>query len=85
MWAIPVIVGPIVLVLITVFYIGSVVNPVAHLRGLPVSIVNEDAGATIGPRHLNFGAQLQSGLIDSSAVSTLLSLTPERLPAAEPA
>jgi YhgE/Pip-like protein len=83
MWTIPVIVGPIVLVLITVFYIGSVVNPVAHLRGLPVSIVNEDAGATIGPRHLNFGAQLQSGLIDSSAVSTLLSLTPERLPAAE--
>src|SRR6476469_3222273 len=44
MWTIPVIVGPTVLVLITVFYIGSVVNPVAHLRGLPVSIVNEDAG-----------------------------------------
>jgi hypothetical protein len=32
MWTIPVIVGPIVLVLITVFYIGSVVNPVAHPR-----------------------------------------------------
>jgi YhgE/Pip-like protein len=82
-WAIPVIVGPIVLVLITVFYIGSVVNPVAHLRGLPVSIVNEDAGATIGPRRVNFGAQLQSGLIGSRTVSTLLSLTPEQLPAAE--
>lgn len=84
MWTIPMIVGSIVLVLITLFYIGSVVNPVAHLRGLPVSIVNEDAGATIGPRHVNFGAQLQSGLIGSRTVSTLLALTPEQqLPAAE--
>ena len=48
LWAIPVIVGSILMVLMTVFYIGSVVNPVGHLRGLPVSIVNEDAGATIG-------------------------------------
>jgi YhgE/Pip-like protein len=82
-WAIPVIVGSIVLVLITVLYIGSAVNPVAHLRGLPVSIVNEDVGATIGPRHVNFGAQLQSGLIGSRTVSTQLSLTPEQLSAAE--
>ena len=77
------IVGSIVLVLITVLYIGSAVNPVAHLRGLPVSIVNEDVGATIGPRHVNFGAQLQSGLIGSRTVSTQLSLTPEQLSAAE--
>jgi len=82
-WTIPVIVGSIVLVLITVLYIGSVVDPVAHLRGLPVSIVNEDAGASIGPRHVNFGAELQSGLIGSRTVSTLLSLTPQQLPAAE--
>ena len=48
-WMIPAIVGSIVLVLATVFYVGSVVNPVGHLRGLPVSIVNEDVGASIGP------------------------------------
>src|SRR5271169_632040 len=61
LWAIPVIVGSILLVLVTVVYIGSVVNPVGHLRGLPVSIVNDDAGATIGARHVDFGVQLQSG------------------------
>jgi hypothetical protein len=82
-WAIPVIVGSILLVLVTVFYVGSVVNPVGHLRGLPVSIVNEDAGASVGPRHVDLGAQLQSGLTSSRTVSTLLSLTPERLQAAE--
>jgi len=71
-WTIPVIVGAIVLVLATVFYVGSVVNPIGHLRGLPVSIVNEDAGATIGPRHVDLGAQLQSGLSGSRTVSTML-------------
>ena len=48
LWAIPVIAGPILMVLVSVIYIGSVVNPVGHLRGLPVSIVNDDAGATTG-------------------------------------
>jgi len=83
LWAIPVIVGSILMVLVTVIYIGSVVNPVGHLRGLPVSIVNDDVGATIGARHVDFGARLQSGLTGSRAVSTLLSLTPERLQAAK--
>jgi YhgE/Pip-like protein len=82
-WMIPLIVGSIMLVLITVFYIGSVVDPVAHLRGLPVSIVNQDTGAGIGPRRVDLGAQLQSGLSASRTVSTLLALTPQRLPAAE--
>jgi YhgE/Pip-like protein len=83
LWTVPVVVGAVVLVLITTFYIGSVVNPVGHLRGLPVSLVNEDAGATIGSRHVDLGDQLQSGLTSSRVVSTLLALTPERLSAAE--
>jgi YhgE/Pip-like protein len=82
LWAIPVIVGSVVMVLVTVIYIGSVVHPVGHLRGLPVSIVNDDAGATLRARHVDLGAQLQSGLTGSRAVSSLLSLTPERLQAA---
>ena len=54
-----VIVASITLVLITVFYIGSVVDPVAHLRGLPLSIVDRDTGASVGPQQLDLGAQLQ--------------------------
>jgi YhgE/Pip-like protein len=83
LWAIPLIVGPILMVLVTVVYIGSVVNPVSHLHGLPVSIVNDDAGATIGPRHVDFGAELQTGLTGSRAVSSRLSMTSERLSAAK--
>ena len=56
---VPVIVGSIMLVLITVFYIGSFVDPVAYLRGLPVSIVDQDTGASVGRQHVDLGAQLQ--------------------------
>src|ERR1700760_2365582 len=82
-WTVPAIVGSILLVLITVFYIGSVVDPGAHLHGLPVSIVDQDTGASIGPRHVDLGDQLESGLTGSRRVSNLLALTPERLSAAE--
>ncbi len=83
LWTIPVIVGAIVLVLMTVFYIGSVVDPVSHLHGLPVSIVDEDAGASVGSRHVDLGAQLQAGLTGSRAVSRLISLIPEQRSAAQ--
>ena len=52
----------------TTFYIGSVVDPLGHLRGLPVSIVNEDSGATVGGRHVDLGAQVEAGLTGSRAV-----------------
>ena len=37
-WIFPLFVTPIAVVLLTAFYVGSVVNPVGHLRGLPVAI-----------------------------------------------
>ncbi len=46
----------------TVIYIGSVVDPVGHLHGLPVLVVNEDAGATVGPRHVDVGSQVVAAL-----------------------
>jgi YhgE/Pip-like protein len=82
-WVVPVIVGSILLLLMTVFYIGSVVDPVGHLRGLPVSIVNEDAGASIGAKRVDVGDQLQSALTGSSRVSKLLALKRETLVSAE--
>lgn len=80
---VPVVVGSIVLVLMTVFYIGSVVNPAGHLHGLPVSIVDEDAGMTVGAKHIDLGAQLEAGLTHSRKVSTLLALDQQSLAGAE--
>ena len=47
-WILPLILGCVVVVLITAFYVGSVVDPLAHLHGLPVAVVNQDRGAVIG-------------------------------------
>jgi uncharacterized phage infection (PIP) family protein YhgE len=57
----PLILGSVVVVLITVFYVGSVVDPLDHLHGLPVAVVNQDRGATIGGRRVSIGQQVQRG------------------------
>ena len=84
-WISPLIVTSIVVVLITAFYIGSVVNPAGHLHGLPVAIVNQDRGATIGTQRVDFGQQVQAGLTRSPSIAYLLGLTDTTLRAAEQA
>lgn len=83
LWAAPAIIASVLAMLMTVLYIGSVVDPAAHLRGLPVAVVNEDPGTTIGSRHVDFGQQLDSGLLSSPQVSTLLGLKPSTLAQAQ--
>lgn len=73
MWASVVGVASVVVVLMSALYIGSVVDPAAHLHGLPVALVDEDAGADVGSQRVDFGQQVQSALAGSE-VSRLLSL-----------
>ena len=85
LWAIPLIVGSVVIAVMTALYISSVINPLAHLRGLPVAVVNQDRGATTGSQHLAIGQQVQAGLLASPAVSGRLYLEVLTLPQAEQA
>jgi YhgE/Pip-like protein len=64
----------VLIVAMTLVYFGSVVNPTGHLHGLPVAVVNQDAGAEVAGQHVNFGEQIASGLIGSPAVSSRLAL-----------
>lgn len=73
-WISPLIISSVLIFLITLIYIGSVVNPLGHLSGLPVLVVNEDAGATAGGSTVQIGDQVVSGLQGSSAVTSRLSL-----------
>ena len=84
-WTIPLILASVVVAVMTVLYIGSVVNPLAHLHGLPVAVVDQDRGATIGSQHLQAGQQLQAGLLASPAVSGRLHLEVLSLSQAEQA
>lgn len=82
-WAAPALVGTVLVLLITVFYVGSVINPLGHLHGLPVSLVDEDRGVTIGHHRVDVGQQVVSGLEGSRVLSTLLSLKQSTLADAE--
>ena len=84
-WILPLILGSAVVVLITAFYVGSVVDPLAHLQSLPVAVVNQDRGAVIGTRQINIGQQVQRGLSGSTAVSGRLALTDTTLSSAQQA
>jgi len=85
LWAIPLVVASAVVAVMTALYIGSVVDPLAHLRGLPVAVVNQDRGATVGSQHLEVGQQVQAGLLASPVVSGRLQLELLTLPQAEQA
>jgi YhgE/Pip-like protein len=73
-WLPPAVLVAILVVVMTLVYFGSVVNPAAHLHGLPVAVVDEDTGGNVGTRRVDFGEQLAAGLIRSPAVSSRLGL-----------
>jgi YhgE/Pip-like protein len=73
-WVPPVVLVAVLIVAMTLVYFGSVVNPTGHLHGLPVAVVNQDAGTDIAGQHVNLGEQIASGLVGSPAVSSRLGL-----------
>jgi YhgE/Pip-like protein len=81
-WIGPLVITAVLIALIALIYIGSVVNPAGHLHGLPVIVVNQDAGATAHGRRVNLGDQIVDALQHSPAASKL-ALTMTSLDAAK--
>jgi YhgE/Pip-like protein len=73
-WLVPLVLATVFVALMSVIYIGSVINPTGHLHGLPVLIVDQDQGAVAGAEHVNIGESLTSALQRSSAISSRLAL-----------
>jgi hypothetical protein len=69
-WLPPAVLVAFLVVVMTLVYFGSVVNPTGHLDGLPVAVVDQDTGGHLGSRRVDFGAQLTAGLMHSPAVSS---------------
>ena len=74
-WLIPLVITAVFVAVMTAIYIGSVINPTGHLHGLPVIVVNEDAGASVQGKKIDIGSEIVGALEGSSAVAHRLKLT----------
>jgi YhgE/Pip-like protein len=82
-WIFPVCIPAVLITIMTFIYVGSVLNPVAHLHGLPVMVVNQDRGGDVGGPHVNEGETVVNALTHTTAVSSRLGLSVATLKEAE--
>jgi YhgE/Pip-like protein len=82
-WAFPAVVGSLMIMLMTLIYFGSIVDPSGHLHGLPVWLVNQDKGATTSSGSLDLGNEVVAALRGSDEVANKLSLNVVTLAVAE--
>jgi YhgE/Pip-like protein len=81
-WVPPLVLVALLVLVMTLVYFGSVVNPTGHLHGLPVAVVNGDAGATVGGRHVNLGDRIAAALTGAPAITSKLALRTATMPEA---
>jgi YhgE/Pip-like protein len=82
-WGPPIVIGVVLIGLMTALYIGSAVDPIDHMEGLPVSLVQRDAGgSSIGGIKVNFGDELERTLLGSPEVAHKLDIHVESMAAA---
>ena len=82
-WILPLVLSSVVVFLMTLIYFGSVVDPTAHLSGLPVLIVDQDHAVRVSGQEVDFGKEITDGLTESRTVTSRLSLTTVTWPQAE--
>ncbi|MFI6846572.1 YhgE/Pip domain-containing protein [Kitasatospora sp. NPDC050467] len=61
-WMVPTIIIGAVAFLLSLLYMGGIVNPRADLDRLPIGLVNSDGGAVVGGQQQNLGAQITAGI-----------------------
>jgi YhgE/Pip-like protein len=84
-WVAALVVGSLVVAAMTALYIASATDPLAHLSGLPVAVVNQDRGAAVGAQRVGIGQQIETGLLAAPAVTDRLRLEQLTLSQAEQA
>jgi YhgE/Pip-like protein len=84
-WLLPLAVPAVMIALVTSIYIGSVIDPIGHLKGLPVQIVNLDTGAATPAGRVALGQSMVHALVGSGEVSSRLDLHVVSLSQAEKA
>jgi YhgE/Pip-like protein len=69
------VIAGVVVALMTLVYFGSIVDPSAHLHGLPVDMVDQDSGAITPTGRIDLGQQVVAGLTDNAQITSRLAIT----------
>ncbi|MFF3674654.1 YhgE/Pip domain-containing protein [Streptomyces sp. NPDC002120] len=69
LWLVPTILTGLLALLLSLLYMGGIVNPNAELRDLPIALVNEDTGKPPPGQQQNLGAQITASIAADPAGS----------------
>ncbi|GAB3654225.1 YhgE/Pip domain-containing protein [Actinocorallia lasiicapitis] len=61
-WLVPAVLSALVTILLSLLYMGGILDPAAHLRALPIAIVNADQGKPPAGQTQNFGTQVEAAV-----------------------
>ncbi|MGW6689991.1 YhgE/Pip domain-containing protein [Streptomyces sp. NPDC054961] len=67
LWLLPTILTALLALLLSLLYMGGVVNPNAELSHLPIALVNDDTGKPPAGQQANLGAQITAAIGSDSA------------------
>ncbi|MFD9083628.1 YhgE/Pip domain-containing protein [Streptomyces erythrochromogenes] len=62
LWLVPTILTGLLALLLSLLYMGGIVNPDAQLRNLPIALVNEDTGKPPPGQQQNLGTQITASI-----------------------
>ncbi len=71
LWLAPAVLSGLVALLLSLLYMGGIVNPNGHLHRLPIALVNGDQSPPLPGQPANLGTQLSRTVIASTAGSTV--------------
>ncbi|MER6253347.1 DUF3533 domain-containing protein [Streptomyces sp. NPDC001584] len=69
LWLVPTILTGLLALLLSLLYMGGIVNPNAELRDLPIALVNEDTGEPPPGQRQNLGTQITAAIAADPAGS----------------
>ncbi|KOU35055.1 YhgE/Pip domain-containing protein [Streptomyces sp. WM6378] len=61
-WKFPTVIVSLAVLLLSLLYMGGIVDPNGHMHRLPVGLVNADRGAVMAGQHTNLGAQITGSI-----------------------
>lgn len=66
-WAFPATIIGLVALLLSLVYMGGILNPGGNLRDMPIGLVNADRGAVVAGQRTNLGEQVTHGIATAAA------------------